>query len=126
MMFTPDEVTLLVAHMKRHGVAELEIHHAAEELRLVSGAGRKPAVVHAAGASAQTIPAKAFGALQLDAAIALAPGAAVEAGDILATVAAGPLRRPIVSPVAGKLIKTLGRQGQRVEYGTPLFEILVS
>jgi len=42
MMFTSDEIALLVATMKRNGVAELDIRHDAEELRLVSAAGARP------------------------------------------------------------------------------------
>jgi biotin carboxyl carrier protein len=64
--------------------------------------------------------ATAFGVLHLEEDV----GASIDAGGIIATVAAGPLRRPIVSPVAGRLTRILGRQDQRVEYGTPLFEIL--
>ena len=125
-MFTPDEITLLVAHMKRHGVAELEISQGAEEIRLVVAVGGRPDAGNSSRGSLQTISAKAFGTLQLAEGAPLEVGAAVDAGDIIATVAAGPLRRPVVSPVAGKLMKILGRQDQRVEYGTPLFEILAS
>lgn len=124
MMFTSDEIALLVASMKRNGVAELDIRHDAEELRLVSAAGARPGPSSSPRKSARTISATAFGVLDLEATGPLAVGASIAAGDIVATVAVGPLRRPVVSPVAGKLTKILGRQGQRVEYGTPLFEIL--
>lgn len=120
MMFTPDEMTLLVACMKRYGVAELEIRQDSEELRLVYAAGTRPAATHAAHLSGQTIFATAFGTLHLEREV----GDAVEAGDIIATVATGPLRRPVVSPVAGRLAKSVSRQDQRVGYGMPLFEIL--
>lgn len=123
MMFTPDEIALLVAHMKRSGVAELEIRQDSDEVRLVGAAAMRPATSSAPRKSTQTISAKAFGVLQLVGGVPLEIGAVIEAGDIVATVAAGPLRRPIVSPVAGRLIGILGRQDQRVEYGTPLFEI---
>lgn len=125
-MFTPDEITLLVAHMKRHGVAELEIRQGTEELRLVVAVGGRPDPGNSSRGSLQTISAKAFGILQLAEGGPLEVGAAIDTGDIIATVAAGPLRRPVVSPVSGKLMKILGRQDQRVEYGTPLFEILAS
>lgn len=125
-MFTPDEITLLVAHMKRHGVAELEIRQGAEEIRLVVAVGGKSDAGNPARGPAQTISAKAFGILQLAEGAPLEVGASIDAGDIIATVAAGPLRRPVVSPLTGKLMKILGRQDQRVEYGTPLFEILAS
>lgn len=121
MMFTPDEITLLVACMKRNGVAELEIRQDSDEVRLVGAAALRPAT--SPRTSTQTISAKAFGVLQLAGGVALEVGAVIEAGDIVATVAAGPLRRPIVSPLAGRLTRILGRQDQRVEYGTPLFEI---
>ncbi len=125
MMFTPDEITLLVAHMKRHGVAELEICQGAKEIWLVVASGGRPDTGISSRGSVQTISAKAFGILKpIDGAPVV--GAAVDAGDIIAIVAVGPLRRPVVSPVAGKLMKILGLQDQRVEYGTPLFEILAS
>lgn len=124
MMFTSDEIALLVACMKRNGVAELDIRHDSEELRLVSAVGARPGTSSSPRKPARTISATAFGVLDLEAAGPLAVGASVVAGDIVATVAAGPLRRPIASPVVGKLTKILGRQDQRVEYGTPLFEIL--
>ena len=124
MMFTADEIAFLVACMKRNGVAELDICHDSEELRLVCAAGARPGPSSSAAKSARTISATAFGVLHLEAAAPFAVGASVAAGDIVATVAAGPLRRPVVSPATGKLTKILGRQGQRVEYGTPLFEIL--
>jgi biotin carboxyl carrier protein len=120
MMFTPDEIALLVACMKRNGVAELDLREDSEELRLVGAAGARQGASHAPRPSARTILATAFGVLHLEENV----GASVEAGGIIATVAAGPLRRPIVSPVAGRLTRILGRQDQRVEYGTPLFEIL--
>ena len=120
MMFSPDEIALLVACMKRNGVAELDIREDSEELRLVGAAGARPGAASSLRNSARTISATAFGVLHLEE----DAGASVEAGDIIATVAAGPLRRPIVSPVAGRLTRILGRQDQRVEYGTPLFEIL--
>ena len=119
MMFTPDEMSLLVACMRRNGVAELEIEQDLEIVRLVGAAGVRPNTPTSPRKSTQTISARAFGVLHLHEAV----GAALGAGDIIASVAAGPLRRPVVSPVAGTLIRILGRQDQRVEYGTPLFEI---
>lgn len=119
-MFTADEIALLVASMKRNGVAELDIREEAEEIRLVGAAGVRPTAAIRPQKTGRTISATAFGALHLE----RQAGAAVEAGEIVATVAAGPLRRPVVSPVAGKITKMLGRQDQRVEYGTPIFEIL--
>lgn len=120
MMFTSDEIALLVGCMKRNGVAELDIREDSQELRLVGAGGKRPATASSSGKSARTISATAFGVLHVEEHV----GAFVEAGDIVATVAAGPLRRPIVSPVAGKLTRMLRRPDQRVEYGTPLFEIL--
>lgn len=119
-MFTPDEMRLLVDCLRRNGVAELEIQQGSERIRLVSAAGVRPDTLISPRKSTQTISAQTFGILHLQEAV----GAALEAGDIIATVAAGPLRRPIVSPVAGTLTRILGRQEQRVEYGTPLFEIM--
>lgn len=122
MMFTPEEIALLVACMKRNGVAELEIRQDSDEVRLVGPAAMRPITSGSPRKSTHVISAKAFGVLQLTGGAPLEAGTVIEAGDIVATVAAGSLRRPIVSPVAGRLIRILGRQDQRVEYGTPLFE----
>ncbi|MBS0549084.1 MAG: hypothetical protein JSR24_15115 [Proteobacteria bacterium] len=120
MMFTADKIALLVATMKRNGVAELEIREEAEELRLVGAAGVRPTAAISPRTAGRMVSATAFGVLHLE----RQAGAAVEAGEIVATVAAGPLRRPVVSPIAGRLTRMLARQAQRVEYGTPIFEIL--
>lgn len=51
-------------------------------------------------------------------------GSSVKIGDVLCIVEAMKLMNEIESEYSGKIAKVLAKDGESVEYGTPLFEIL--
>ena len=53
-------------------------------------------------------------------------GASVKTGDTLCIIEAMKLMNEIESEFSGKIVKILVKDGETVEYGTPLFEIAVS
>ncbi|MBS0517086.1 MAG: hypothetical protein JSR90_00250 [Proteobacteria bacterium] len=130
MILEPAEIMSLVAHMRRVGVAEIELEEAGSALRVVvPEQAIAPAVDGTAAATTVAAPyviaAEACGFFQPGhpaRAAAPARGRRVEAGEVVGTIAAGPLLRPVAAPAAGTLGRLLCAAGGRVDHGTPLFE----
>jgi hypothetical protein len=125
MILAADDIATLVEHMRDLDIAEIEIVDGDEKLRvalpeaveqLAPTTFSGPAVIAAmaCGIFVHGHPARG----------ALPPiGARVEAGELVGMIAVGPLLRPIAAPAAGTLTRLLCEPGQRVEFGTPLFEL---
>lgn len=116
MILTAPEIAGLAAHMRRTGVAEIEIVDGEETLRVVlPEETTAPSGIAASGLS--VVKATACGLFRPG----HSAGAKVEAGEIVGAIAVGPLLQPVVAPAAGTLGRLLCASGQRVDYGTELF-----
>ena len=119
MMLTAAEIAELTALMRANGVESLDISEGGASIRLVAAPGEaappssfalSPGVGHLI---AERAPGEPFAA----------PGAVVQAGDILGLIAAGLVRRPVTAPGAGVLLRALLEPGALAGFGTPLFEL---
>ncbi len=124
MILAAPEIASLVAHMRRTGVAEIEIIGGEEALRVVlpEDVTTQP-VVNASRLS--VVKATACGVFRPGhSARETRPGTGtkVEAGEIVGVIAVGPLLQPVVAPAAGTLGRLLCTPGQRVDYGAELFQ----
>jgi biotin carboxyl carrier protein len=126
MILAAPEIANLVEHMRRTGVAEIEIVDGEAALRVVlpeeatassatDAAGPHVIKAMACGLFRPGHPARDGGP---------AAGAKVEAGEIVGVIALGPLLQPVVAPAAGTLGRLLCAPAQRVDWGTALFQFV--
>jgi acetyl-CoA carboxylase biotin carboxyl carrier protein len=129
MILAKDEIVLLVEHMRRTGVAEIEIANGADRLSLALPGLAAPAAPGspAPARHATTVIAAAACGIFLPCHPMRETGASVglrvTAGEVVALVAVGALYQPVVAPHGGTLAAILHKPGDRVEFGTPLFEL---
>lgn len=128
MILAADDIARLVEHMRRTGVAEIEIEDGDEALRVVlpEVAERSVSMTVSEPTSEQTIvTASACGTFLPGhpARESSSIGGRVDAGEILGVLALGPLLQPVVAPCTGTLTRLLSPRGQRVDFGTPLFAL---
>ncbi|WP_395139331.1 acetyl-CoA carboxylase biotin carboxyl carrier protein [Armatimonas sp.] len=113
-------------------LTEIEVRSDGVSLRLRRSAPPLPvALVATEMAPRATIPPVPFSSLVVTAehvgVVQLAPvtvGERVKAGQVLAQIDTMRLLSACKAPVAGKLVSLLVEEGQPVEYGQPLFEIM--
>jgi biotin carboxyl carrier protein len=121
----------IVGAMAQAGVVEIEFEAPGSHLQLRLAPHPTPlaAMPDAPAPPAPTIPCLAPNAghlvLQHPASEAplMASGALVAAGDTLALIQTGSLLRPVLAPVAGRLLRWLAEPGALVGHGAPLAEI---
>ncbi len=123
MILSPDEITELVAHMRRTGIAEIEIAEGCAALRVAVPQEVAAAQPVAVGPTIMTATACGIFLPGPPVRAALSIGSLVAAGEIVAFIAAGPLLQPVVAPCAGTLLRLLCASGQRVDYGTELLAL---
>jgi acetyl-CoA carboxylase biotin carboxyl carrier protein len=125
MILAANDITELVEHMRRLGVAEIEITDGDEMLRIaLPEAVEQPARTTISGP--MIIAAGSCGIFFLGhpaREATLSIGARVDAGEVVGVIGAGPLLRPVAAPAAGTLARVLCEPGQRVDFGTPLFAL---
>jgi biotin carboxyl carrier protein len=112
MILSPSQIAELTALMRANGVEMLEIAEGADSIRLV--AATAPAAPATSRATAPGVGH--FTPLA-------APGQPVQPGQVLGTVDAGLLRRPVTAPRAGTILRLLAEPGSLADFGTPLFEL---
>jgi len=124
VILAADDIARLVEHMRRSGVAEIEIADGDDALRLAlpetGDAVPAPVAPTVVTATACGVFLPGHPAREPKAPI----GSPVEAGEVVAVLALGPLLQPVVAPHAGMLARLLCPAGQRVDFGTPLFELV--
>lgn len=124
MILAADEIAELVAHMRRAGVAEIEVSEGDAALRIaVPEEGARPAP---AAAGPTVVKATACGIFQpCHPARPDTPavGATVGAAEVVAVIATGVLLQPVVAPCAGTVLRFLANPGQRVDFGTGLLAL---
>ncbi|RVT95589.1 acetyl-CoA carboxylase biotin carboxyl carrier protein subunit [Rhodovarius crocodyli] len=116
MILSPSQIAELTALMRAHGVDTLEISEGADSIRLVAAAGAAAAPAAPATAKATAPGVGTFAPLAC-------PGQAVQPGQVLGTIDAGLVRRPVTAPCAGTILRLLAEPGSLAGFGTPLFEI---
>jgi len=124
MILAADDIAKLVEHMRRTGVAEIEISDGGEALRVALPEAAAPAAVTpseptivtatACGTFLPGLPGREE---------SLSIGARVDSGGVMGVVALGPLLQPVVAPCAGTLARLLCLPGQHVDFGTPLLAL---
>lgn len=130
-MFAPQDLSRLMAAMRRHGVTRLALEEAGAVLELGLAPGPAPALAPAAEPAPvpQRQPAlsPAIGHFlprgQDDGLAPLAAGDGVGAGETLGYVTLGAFRVPVTSPAAGRIARLHATAGQVTGHGDTLFEI---
>ncbi|GGI27622.1 MULTISPECIES: acetyl-CoA carboxylase biotin carboxyl carrier protein [Bradyrhizobium] len=130
------ELAELIAQMKRAGVKELEAQRGESSIRLSLGRHNRKMVgtraLELAGVertdAATFVRAPAVGRFSNRHPLgeATTVGDHVQEGDLLGVIAIGPIFRPVIAPVAGRVIEQVCRSESDVEYGTTLYRIMAS
>ena len=127
---TPDEIARLIPCLRLANISVFTLTEGDETLTLQLDASNptadRPAEMQAQPAAKPTVNAAAIGLLRVEhphAEPAPTPRA-VEAGDVVAFLQAGPGLRPVVAPHAGTIGRPLQPEGALVGYGTPIFSYL--
>ena len=115
MILSVSQIAELTALMRTNGVDTLEITEGADSIRLVAAAAA------AAPVAPTTAEATAPGVGNF--APLATPGLAVQPGQVLGTIDAGLVRRPVTAPRAGTILRLLAEPGSLAGFGTPLFEL---
>lgn len=128
------DIRLVARHQRRRGVGTVEIAAAGQRVRIRIGrnalADTPDAVPSATACATDTgtlVTAEGLGLLRrehparLDARIAV--GDAVAAGQPLALLQVGSTYTAVIAPHSGVVEALLAEDGQRIDYGTPLFRL---
>lgn len=116
----PALIETLAGWLEQSGAREIEITAAdGQALKIVLGANGSAAV--ASRGEDVRVKAPLAGHVRLPA--SAEAGRTVEAGEILAFVEIGPVRLPVVAPVAGRIGGIHAGDGDTVGYGAALFTV---
>ncbi|ARP74839.1 acetyl-CoA carboxylase biotin carboxyl carrier protein subunit [Bordetella genomosp. 6] len=128
-----EEIRAYARQLRRHGVDALELReddrllHIRVERQPAAAPPDQPAAAGAPDAGLVTIRSAGLGLFQPagpeTGQAAVAPGAAVRRGQLLARLELEPGATEVAAPADGVIVAVLADAGQRVDYGMPLFHL---
>jgi biotin carboxyl carrier protein len=131
-----DDIEVLARHLRGSGLQVLEVRQGARRLRMVArGGAAAPAPASAldaapvVGSGLVTAHAQGLGVLcwhhPAEPHARLAVGQTLQAGAAAAYLQLGELVRAVESPGTGTVVELLAADGERVDFGKPLFLLRV-